>query len=328
MMSPTDRAEALRQLADNTLARIEEEQHLEDQRADLLGYSGSFEEDVAEASSAWLEDSQLANLVRRYFDQLQPGRSIALRPGRVARVPLSPPVAMRIVEDLEAHAEGAHRLTRLLRGDRVVLGLTTDPGLAEDADGVELLGPTHPLVRVAARAAQTGGPVVAGLYATSSDVPPGRYAVGIYAWTRFGLHTALTLRFVAEDPRVEERASELLAGAVDGDPATFDAATRVALDRRHARLWADTRVEHRQRQAASTGRRAAALIAQRLRRLGAIQRQFDSATHPDIAAMKAGELRAAEVAFDRLLAAQDRAAGRADVTAQHLADVLLEVVAP
>lgn len=327
-MSPTDRTAALRQLADNTLARVEEEQHLEDQGADLLGYSGSFEEEVAEASSAWLEETKLANLVRRYVDQLQPGRNIALRPGRVARVPLSSEVAVRVVDDLLAHAGGSHRLTRVLRGDRVVLGLTTDPGLAQDADDVELLGPTHPLVRVAAVKAKAKGPMVAALRAVSSDVPAGRYAIGIYAWTRFGLHTALTLRFVAEDPQVEENASQLLAGAVDGHLSEAAEMTTAALDRRHAGLWAEARTEHKKRHTTSTGRRTNALKAQKARRLSGIRRQLDAASHPDIAAMKAGELRAAEVAYDRLLSAQDRSAGRADLTAQHLAVVLLEVVAP
>jgi superfamily II DNA or RNA helicase len=329
-MAPHEREAALKQLADNEIARIEEEQRLEDQQADLLGFTGrSFEDNVAEASSAWLEDAKVANLVKAYFETLQPGRSIALRPGRVARVPLSPETAARIIDDLDAHGELAHRLKRRLRGGKVVLTMTTDATLAEDDEATELLGPTHPLVRVAARTAQRAEPVQAGLRVVSERVAPGHYPVGIYAWTRFGSREALTLRFVSNNRDVEESASELLAAALDRDNSRMLAPSdTLALDQRHAALWADARARHRDVQAAAVERRSAGLTAQKFRRLDAIRRQLDATTHADIAAMKTGELRAAEAAFDRLLEGQKQAAGRAELTARHLADVLLEVVAP
>ncbi|KRD41334.1 hypothetical protein ASE38_17150 [Cellulomonas sp. Root930] len=328
-LSSSEREAALRQLADNQIARIEEEQRLEDQQVDLLGYSGkSFEENVAEASSEWLESQKLADLVKFYFEKLQPGRAIALRPGRVARVPLSSETTARMIDDLDAHAPDSHRLKRLLRGDKVVLSMTTDPDLAEEADDIELLGPTHPLVRVAARAAQFAGPVQATLGVVSDRVPPGRIPVGIYAWTRFGSRNSLTFRFVAQGHDVEEWASELLSAAVSANVPPLDEAAATELDHRHALLWAEALTKHRDQQAASVERRTAALTSQKARRLEGIRRQLDAATHSDIAAMKAGELRAAGAAFDRLLDAQKQAAGRADLTGRLLANVLLEVVAP
>lgn len=328
-LGPEERAAALRQLADNKIARIEEEQRLEDQQSDLLGYAGrSFEEYVAEASSEWLEDSKIAHLTKRYLDALKPGRSIALRPGRIARVPLSAESAAEIVDDLDDHGAEAHRLRRILRTDRIVLGLTTDPELTDEGDDIELLGPTHPLVRIAARASLMTQPVQATLRVHSGVVPPGRYPVGIFAWTRYGVRDSLTFRFVSEDREVEKHASTLLSAASDGDHALLDQAASDRLDALHARLWGEARTRHRERQTAAVERRGAALRSQKARRLGAIRRQMDAATHSDIVAMKAGEARAAEASFDRLLAVQERAAHRADLTAQHLADVLLEVVAP
>lgn len=328
-MEPAERDAALRQLADNEIARIEEEQRLEDQHASLLGYTGkSFEENVAEASSEWLESKKIADLIKMYLDTVQPGRSIALRPGRVARVPLNPEAAAKILDDLDAEGVNAHRIKRLLRGNKVVLNLTTDPDLAQDNDDVELLGPTHPLVRLAARTAQMTGPVQATLRVVSDEVAPGAYPLAVHAWTRFGTRDSLTFRFVAEDRDVEERASALLAAAVDSDRPPLDEPAAARLDERHATLWAEARTKHRDRQTASLERRIAALTSQKARRIGAIRRQLEAATHGDIAAMKAGELRAAEAAFDRLLAAHEQAARRADLTSRHLANVLLEVVGP
>lgn len=328
-MTPEEREAALRQLADNEIARIEEVQRLEDQQADLLGYTGkSFEENVAEASSEWLENKKIADLIKRYLGTVQPGRSIALRPGRVAQVPLNSEAAAKIIDDLDAQAVDAHRLKRLLRRGKVVLSLTTDPELAEDADDIELLGPTHPLVRLAAKTSQVTFPVQASLRVASNDVTPGIYPVAVYAWTRFGARDALTFRFVAQDHEVEVRAAALLSAAVDSDRPPLDRSSEGKLDARHAALWAEARTKYRDRQIAGVEQRVAALTLQKARRLGAIRRQLDAATHSDIAVMKAGELRAAEAAFDRLLVAREQAARRADLTSQHLANVLLEVVAP
>jgi hypothetical protein len=102
---------------------------------------------------------------------------------------------------------------------------------------------------------------------------------------------------------------------------------QIALDERHTNLWVVARDTHRQRQAASAERRLAALRSQKTRRLSAIERQLAAVGHSDIRAMKIGEMRGVNASFDRLLDAQGRVVGRADLTTRHIANVLLEVVA-
>ncbi|WP_198165947.1 helicase-related protein [Agromyces laixinhei] len=328
-LNTAERAAALRQLADNKIARIEEEQRLEDQQSDLLGYSGhSFEAAVAEASSEWLSEGKLAGLARQYFERLQPGRSIALRPGRVAQIPLRPDAAGQIATDLEDCRIDSHRLKRMLRRDRVVFHLTTDPELAEDDNEIELLGPAHPLVHLAAMQSAIAEPVAATMRVASDRIVPGIYPMAVYAWTRLGSRDALTLRIVADAEALEEHGAGLLSTSVGSDHRSISDLESRRLDERHAALWVAARDEHRDQQVASAERRLAALRSQKARRLSAIKRQLDSASHSDIKAMKLGEFRGAEVAFDRLLAAHEQAMNRADLTTRHLANVLLEVVAP
>ena len=329
-MTGEERRAALRQIADNQIARIEEEQRLEDQQADLLGYAGkTFDDDVAEASSEWLDETKMASLVRRYFESAQPGRTIALRPGRVAKIPLSSEISSSLLADLERHGIGAVRLKRHLRGDKVILSLTTDPVLAEDSDDIELLGPMHPLARLAAEVAKPGGAMEATVRVCSDLVPAGRYPVGIYSWTRFGVRDALTLRFVATSPEIEYNAATLISAAVsDGDTHSLNGDDVLALRHRHAELWGTARGDHQRRHEDVVDRRIAALTSQKKRRLTEIQRRVDAATHPDIATMRIGELRAAEAAYDKLLDEQRAARRRADLKTSHLADILLEVVAP
>lgn len=327
-LTAEERAAALRQLADNEIARVEEEQRLEDEEADLLGYRGrGFEEDVAEASSEWLSEPKIALLIRRYFDTLQPGRSIALRPGRVARIPLNEDIAKRIATDLDDHGIDAHHLKRKLRRDTVVLRLTTDPDLAEDDDDTELLGAAHPLVRLAARQSFLAEPFTASLSVASDRVAPGSYRIGIYSWTRLGSTNAHTLRLIADDADVEEHACALVAAATDGGSHRGDVDGNASVDERHAALWVAARRQHRQRQNAAAERRVTALRAQKARRVAAIRRQLENTGDESIRGMKEGELRGTEADFDRLIAAQEQTLGRADLTTRLLANVTLEVVA-
>ncbi|MGB3764589.1 MAG: helicase-related protein, partial [Ornithinimicrobium sp.] len=329
-MTREERSAALRQIADNQIARVEEEQRLEDQQADLLGYAGkSFDDDVAEASSEWLDEEKIASLVRRYFESAQPGRAIALRPGRVARIPLAGEAAASLLADLERHGITAVRLKRHLRRHKVVLNLTTDPTLAQDSDDIELLGPTHPLTRLAAVAAVPSGVVTATARVATDIVPAGQYAVGVHSWTRLGVRDALTLRFVAESAEVEQHAPTLISQAVDaGDGFSLRDDAIAALDRRHTELWGEARSDHQHRHGKAIERRIAALSSQKERRLSEIQRRIDTATHADIATMRLGELRAAERSYDKLLDEQRAARGRADLKATHLADVVIEVTSP
>lgn len=71
-LSPADREERLRQLADNQVARVQELERLEEQQSALLGLATrGFEERVAEASSEWLTPQRIGDLARTYLSTLR-----------------------------------------------------------------------------------------------------------------------------------------------------------------------------------------------------------------------------------------------------------------
>ncbi|WP_271394204.1 DEAD/DEAH box helicase [Neomicrococcus lactis] len=328
-LTAEERSAALRQLSDNGIARVQEEQQFEDQQSDLLGFAGqSFRENVAEASSAWLGDTKIASLVRSYLETLVPGRTIALRPGRVARMPLSADTSARLLHELEAHRIDAHRLKRRLRRERPVISLTTDPELANEDEEIELLSPTHPLVHLASLHFSSRACLSSSMKVMSGLVSPGTYLIGVYAWTRLGARDALTLRFISENTAIEEHAAELLSSAVQGDESLANSKDAVLVDERHAAMWAQERAKHIDQQTSFIERRVAALKSQKMRRLMAISRQIESASHADIRTMKVGEYKAAEASFDGLITIQEQAANRLDLTVRNLANIQLQVIAP
>ncbi|GAA1376643.1 DEAD/DEAH box helicase [Catellatospora chokoriensis] len=326
-LSPADLAERLRQLADNEVARIQELERLEDQQGVLLGLTTeSFESRIAEASSEWLDDDKLGDLVRAYLGDVLGGRRIAaLKPGKVATVRLDDGAAERIAADVRS-VGGAARLERVLRRKETTLYLTTDPELASDDDNIELLAPTHPLVMAAAASAALAGVPFASMLVQSNLVPPGQYPIAVHAWTRLGTADTLTLRYISTDPDVEAAAGVLLAQAVDGDPdSVVPTVDMDALDLRHHLEWSAARDKHRARAGALADQRMASLRAQRDLQVQAVERNASKVDDPNILRMRRGELARIREKFHRLIAQHERVP---DLLTRQLATVLLEVVKP
>lgn len=328
-LSAADRDERLRQLADNEVARIQELERLEDQQGALLGLTTeSFESRVAEASSEWLEEDKVGDLVRSYFEAALPGRRIALKPGRVAVVRLDDDMATRVSADLRSVVGGDPRLERALRRKPVALRLTTGAALA-DEDDVELLGSTHPLVLVAAQCAALSGSPTASLRVHSGLVPPGRYPIAIHGWTRFDSRDSLTLRYISTDPNVEAAAGTLLAMAEDGSPtASIGPVEADELDQRHHLEWESSRDKHVARAMTAGTQRVASLRAQRDRQLLAIQERTNGVRDSNIVRMYQSELANVKDKFDRLIAQHESAVTGSDLVTRQIATAILEVVAP
>ena len=330
-MTSEERSAALRQIADNQIARVEEEQRLEDQQADLLGYAGkSFDDDVAEASSEWLDEAKIAGLVKAVLRVRAARPSDRAAPGTRCEDP----------------AERVRPPRRSSPTWNATASAVSDSSVTYGATGSSSASPPiRCWRRTPARSSwwvrrirsrvwpqkppSPDGVVQATVRSPSDIVPAGRYPVGIYAWTRLGVRDALTLRFVAASPEVERHAATLISKR-SARTTPFRSATTMS--------WLSTFATPSSGEQPATPTNGATkmpssavlrrLSSQKRRRLADIQRRVDTANHPDIATMRLGELRAAETSYDKLLDEQHAARGRADLKASHLADVLVEVVAP
>ncbi len=326
-LTEEERLARLRQLADNQIRRVEEQTRLEDAQAELFGLAADFASRVDEQTTVWLDDSRVARLVLDYLDRIQPGRRIALRPGRIATVRLSHEVAERVRRDLRSARVPNQRLERILSRQDPVLRLTTDPDLVEGEPDVELLGPTHPLVRVAAEGARLERQVTASMRVASDLVPPGRYEIAVHGWTHVGRRDRFGLRYVSQDPLCEQHAAELLAEADDAaQPRAASGAD--ALERRHHELWRREKERHVEASSTLLDRQARNLRARHARRVLSLESRGATVTDPGIQAMTRRQIENEQLNLDRQLEELEEARTSADVIARHLATVTLEVVTP
>lgn len=321
----------LQQLADNKIARIEEQASLEDKQASLFGLSVQKldDEGVEAAASPWLGKPQLAALVIKYLTDIgyphAPGmfdRPVALfRPSKDVRAALSQhgrairmngPVGTRWLAWLDGSGDTGR-------------SLTFEPSRADRQD-IELLSPTHPLVRTAA--AHSGGILEGGtvsLTATSNNLPNGRYPFAAYRWTTLGVRDSHEIKVLTTVDDAADAVSRALLDALPGRSELTDEEAE-ELDTCHHAAWAEARAEQTERNIVHIDAQLASLGLSHRARTQQLTDQIVGAGHDNIRRMRESELRAAEADFERRSADLSEASARCDVTSSLLCRGVLEVI--
>ena len=330
-LSDAERDERLQQLADNKLARIEEQAELEDREAALFGLAVQKvdEDGVSAAASPWLGPDRLVALVVSYLAQLGATRADALfsRPVAVLR----PDKEMRgsLLADARESVAGAvgARWIRWLESADPTRRLTFDPALA-DSDEVELLNALHPLVRAAARVVGALSPDSSvSLRASTTELAPGRHPFAVYGWKELGVRDNYEIRVLGADPTADSALNALLLSAVDGASAPTETEDAALEERRYA-AWADARESHVQRTQVHVDAQLASLRLSHAARTAQLEDQLIGAGHESIRRMRESQLQSADMDFQRRRLELEQGRSRSDVTVALLCSGVLEVSAP
>lgn len=321
----------LQQLADNKIARIEEQTTLEDREASLFGLSVQKldDEGVEAAASPWLTRPQLAGLVAKYLADIGYSqasdlfnRPVALfRPDKDSRAKLyaearalamTGPVAIRWLSWLDGSGEAGR-------------GLTFEPARA-DRDNIELLSPTHPLVRAAAAHADgflTGEAI--SLSGRSASLSAGRYPFAVYSWTTLGVRDTHEVKVITTVDGANDEVARLLLEAIAGESNVTEVEME-NLDANHYEAWVEARTVQIERTKLHVEAQLASLeLTHRARKIQ-VEEQIVAAGHENIRRMRESELKSAEADFDRRRAELSRAGERCDVTSNLLCRGVLEVI--
>ncbi|MCM2308934.1 MAG: SNF2-related protein [Sulfuritalea sp.] len=331
-LSPEEQASRLQQLADNQIRAIQEQAKLEDEQATLFGLNlpRQDEDMVREASSFWLSQAMLANLVERYLTQLEPGkvsRPLASKP--VVTLQLAQDVRDKLLTDfkpLKLTGATARTWERWLKGNDAYLTLTFDAATAADRRDIAFINPTHPLARQAAHAVDPATPPVCILGAETNMVAPGRYPYAIYRWQKLGLKEDFTFQPVCTDSALVDHLLTLLASAQAGAtdlPLAVD--EEEALEQAHYRLWSDARAEHIEQVQQHACTRQASLDTTHAARLAILEEQRDANADSRIRRMRESQIEAARRDYERRTEKLKIAPGQADVIAEAVAFGILAV---
>jgi ATP-dependent helicase HepA len=333
LLTDEERHARLQQLADNEIRQIIETDALEEREAELFGVRierTRMNDEIAEASSRWLEPAGIERLVGLHLErELDVGRSPISGQGPVKNLRLGADARRRLVPP---RARG----TRLsladrewetwLRGDQQTLALTFDREAANEDRSLAFITPVHPLTQAAARAFARDEEVTVTLRVNDPSLPVGDHPFAIYQWQMRGLREDAMLVPVVEDAVVGAAFMDIFASAADAsDVAPPDSMTIEGLESWHHELWTRRRAAHVAEAAEIARFRRDSLEASHRARVAILEEQLASASEDRIRRMRTGQLARANADRQEALESLSAAERRADILPRRVASGTLRV---
>ena len=325
-LTESERGARLQQLADNEIRHIAETEALEEREAELFGVriSRHIDDEIAEASSRWLEPSALERLVGLHLERtLEVGRTPILGQGPVKTLRLSAEARRRLVPPRTRGVRPSlaeREWEAWLRGDQQTLGLTFDRETANADRRLAFVTPVHPLTQAAARALASDDEVHVSLAALAPGLPPGAHPFAIYQWQLVGLKEDAILVPVVADPEVARAFTDLLISARDAEsPSPPTLSMLEALDSWHHELWLARRAAHIADAAEVARFRRDSLSASHRARMAVLQEQLSLASEERIRRMRTAQIARAAADHSEALATLARDEARADILARRVA---------
>ena len=331
-LTEEERAERLRQLADNEVRAVAEADILEERQAELFGIvaGNKASDEVAAASSRWLEPAALERLVGLHLERaLGMGRSPLQGQGSAKTLRLSSDARRRLISTGRQHRSLRASLAEReweawLKGEKQTLALTFDRDAANKDRSLALITPTHPLAQAAAQAFAGEEEVVATLAASAQGFRPDAYPFAIYLWQISGLRDDAMLVPVVADDELGRSFMEVLAGAQDVvDASPPDGAAIEALESWHHDLWVARRARHMEETAEIARFRRDSLDASHRARVAVLSEQLAAAGEERIRRMRQGQMARAASEHADALAALSRDEARADIVVRRIATGVL-----
>lgn len=332
-LTDEERGARLQQLADNEIRQVIEADALEEREAELFGVRierNRIDDEIAQASSQWLEPSALERLVGLHLErELEVGRNPISGQGPVKSLRLSADARRRLVP---TRARG----TRLnlaereweswLRGDQQTLALTFDRDTANADRSLAFITPVHPLTQAAARSFARDEEIQVTLKVTDPTLPPGDHPFAIYQWQMRGLREDAMLVSVVEDPIVSAAFTDVFATARDADDVGLPGVAVIeGLEGWHHELWTSRRAAHIAEAGEIARFRRDSLEASHNARIAILEEQLRLVSEDRIRRMRLGQLARASAdhreALDNLAAAERRA----DILPRRVAAGILRV---
>lgn len=323
-LTPNERDKRLKQLSDNGIRQIREEQELESKQAELFGLnipSQKWKKDVESAESYWLTSSALQRCVSLYLsDRLDKNQEYITGDKTLKSLRLSQDARNKLLADFKLLPRTMEPVARewekWLKDTQQTVAITFDQESASENTKAFYLTVSHPLVRQAALYFKLEEPAYVKLVVLTQEVPPGKYLFGIFRWTKYGIKQDEVMVPVSSDPIAEEILFQLLQTAtsqVDSDlPDNYEFES---LDSQHHSKWTTAQANHIAENRQQVEFRIQSLTVSHRARCKAIEDHINKANNDKIRLMKQSELGRANADFTRRMQELEQAAGSGDIHA-------------
>jgi hypothetical protein len=320
-LSEEERKERLKQLEDNTLRRIREDQELEVKQAQLVGLTvpkDSLNAEVEAADNPWLSPPAIQKLVSTYLvTRLKLEADPVLGEKTAKTLRLSKEARTDLLRDLPKSSDPLVReWQKWLRGTEPTIGVTFEQEAATENPKVFYLSVGHPLVQQAACSFPTASSEPVSLRVASDLVPAGRYPFALYRWKKQGVRMDEDLVPVCLSHDLSGSLLSLIALAEDAtDSKTVEPSERAELEREHHSRWTSAQANHIAENREQVEYRIQSLGASHSSRCRVLEDQISASTDPKIRLMRRSELARAEAGYLEQLEKMRLAAEGGDIHA-------------
>ncbi|MDA1055942.1 MAG: Swt1 family HEPN domain-containing protein [Planctomycetota bacterium] len=323
-LTEAERHARFKQLADNGIRQLNEEQELESKQAELFGLNipnQKWLKDIESAQNYWLSPSALQQCVISYLaSRLDQEQDYLLGDKPVKTLRLNKDARPKLLDDFKQLPRTkdpvAREWKKWLKGTTPTVSVTFDQEAAAENPKTLHLSVTHPLLRQAASHLKLDTTAYTTLEIQTSDISPGEYLFGIYHWSKQGVKPDKELVAVADDAAIEERLFSLLQSATTcSNPPPMSPAQFKPLDAQHHRKWSAARANHEADNRQLVEYRIHSLTVSHQARCKAIEDQLNRATNDKIRLMKQSELERANADFARRIESLNQATRSGDIHA-------------
>ena len=336
-LSGAERKEKLRQVADNRIRLVQEQQVLEDKQQELFGIrlpADQAQKDIEGASSFWLSPAAVQNLVESYLQGIIGKKGDYILGDKATKtLRISQEGRARLLKDYQTLPRVVSPMYKQwenwLKGGDSRFAITFDAEGAVENQSAAFITPLHPMARQAASAMEPGvTKPICVVQAVDADIPAGQYPFVIYEWRYSGVREDLVLCSVAQSTEVTQRLSGLLEygrpDSLSGDQAP-EQALFDQLDAAHYKLWTKARSDHKEQNQRIADYRRESLTTSHRGRMAVLEDRLAQATNEKIRRMQQGRLSNAEADYQRRLADLDEAVKKADLNAEPVAQGIVIV---
>lgn len=330
-LTPEELRTRLQQIADNSIRLLQEQTALEERQKDLFGIllpMQQIEQEIRDATSFWLTPTALQNLIQQYLVQRCGSDQLSmLGEKQQKRLRLSQEARNMLLQDFQQLPRQLSPVSRewekWLRGSSPYLTITFDAAFAAEKRDITLLNAIHPLVQQAAQIFKNTAMLSTAFPVKDSSIEPGTYYFGIWLWQKHGIREEVALQPVCNSPLLTERFLDLITQAPPSakqeaipfpDQTTFD-----RLESYHHHYWELAQAEHKASNAQLAEYRKESLQTSHQAHLSQLRMQLSQAQDENIRRMRQAQIVNLDEDFKRRVADLDKAAQRADISAQPVA---------
>ena len=333
-LTQEERINKLKQLEDNEIRYMLEQESIEAQQLDLFSVPLSehkMKQEVEDASSFWLSPASIQRLVTRYLQQkIGTEQEFILGEKSPKTLRLSEDARNTLLQDYRKSQSGKTKVNRewenWLKGSEQHLTITFEPESATRDPKAVFIMPIHPLVKQASTELNLKQKVITNLKVQTDKIPAGRYEFAIYMWEFLGIKDDLILKPIASSDELMQHLSDLLENAGDNEIAEdVSLSEQDTLERLHQQLWAESREKHRDQIRGVIEYRKETLTASHNKRINLLENKSAQVSDPKIQRMRRQQIENTKTDYNRRMRKFDEDLEKVDLTAELVAYGVLNV---